>query len=247
MAGDPRKKQPTSFRELMLGKLVVNDLIELGKDGRYDMNVLLWMQDRYAQQAVAENMQALIDMVRRGQQEGATPEEMQRERMEVLTKFTRETYSAEKGAGRGADLKTYLEAANTFFDAESVRYASHLKDVAEEIAKALANGERPDIDRISRTVYGATFKMAAAMESLERINKASAKAVADMMQKGIQRIEMVAVTDSPDVSVGRVLFQAIEKISAAPEKYIQFTDPRRMEMPAYGPWDYEPVHRSPGF
>ena len=247
MSGDPRKKQPAAYREPLLEKLVVKDLIELSKDGRFDTNVLLWMQDRYAQQAMVENMGDLIELVRKGQREGATPDEMRRERREALAAFTRETYSAEKGAGRGADLKTYLEAANTFFDAESVRYAGHLKDVAEQIAKAIANGERPDIDRISRTVYGATFKMSAAIDSLESINKASAKAVADMMTAGIKRIELVAVTEGSDLNVGRLLFQAIERISSAPEKYIQFTDPRRMEMPSYGPWDYEPVHRAPGF
>ena len=43
------------------------------------------------------------------------------------------------------------------------------------------------------------------------------------------------------------LFKAIDQISQSPEKYIQFTDPRRMEMPDYKLWDFEPVHRSPGF
>ena len=198
------------------------------------------------QQAMTENMAVLIDLVRRGQQEGTSPEDMKRERLDALVKLTRETYSSEKSLGRGADLKTYLESATTFFEAESVRYGGHLKDVSEEIAKALANGERPDIDRISRTVYGATFKMAGAIETLERINKASADAVAKAMEAGIKQIEMVAVTNV-ELQVGRVLFQAIDKISQAPEKYIQFTDPRRMEMPVYQAWDYEPVHRSPGF
>lgn len=246
MSADPRKKQPAAFREPVLDRLVLNDLIQLAADSRYDKNVLLWMQDRYVQQAMTENMAVLIDLVRRGQQEGTSPEDMKRERMDALVKLTRETYSSEKSLGRGADLKTYLESATTFFEAESVRYGGHLKDVSEEIAKALANGERPDIDRISRTVYGATFKMAGAIETLERINKASADAVAKAMVTGIKQIEMVAVTNV-ELQVGRVLFQAIDKISQAPEKYIQFTDPRRMEMPVYQAWDYEPVHRSPGF
>ena len=246
MSADPRKKQPAAFREPVLDRLVLNDLIQLASDSRYDKNVLLWMQDRYVQQAMTENMAVLIDLVRRGQQEGTSPEDMKRERLDALVKLTRETYSSEKSLGRGADLKTYLESATTFFEAESVRYGGHLKDVSEEIAKALANGERPDIDRISRTVYGATFKMAGAIETLERINKASADAVAKAMEAGIKQIEMVAVTNV-ELQVGRVLFQAIDKISQAPEKYIQFTDPRRMEMPVYQAWDYEPVHRSPGF
>ena len=243
---DPLKKQPASYREPVLEKLVLNDLIHLSNDSRYDKNVLLWMQDRYVNQAITENMSVLIDLVRKGKQEGSTPDEMKRERIETLVRLARETYSSEKSLGRGADLKTYLDAATTFFEAESVRYAGHLKDVSEQIAKAIANGERPDIDRIARTVYGATFKMSGAIDSLERINKASADAVAKMMENGVKRIEMVAVTNA-ELNVGRVLYQAIDQISRSPEKYIQFTDPRRMDMPDYKTWDFEPVHRSPGF
>lgn len=243
---DPLKKQPASYREPVLEKLVLNDLIQLSNDSRYDKNVLLWMQDRYVNQAITENMSILIDLVRKGKQEGSTPDEMKRERIETLVRLARETYSSEKSLGRGADLKTYLDAATTFFEAESVRYAGHLKDVSEQIAKAVANGERPDIDRIARTVYGATFKMSGAIDSLERINKSSADAVAKMMENGVKRIEMVAVT-SAELNVGRVLYQAIDQISSSPEKYIQFTDPRRMDMPDYKTWDFEPVHRSPGF
>ena len=243
---DPLKKQPASYREPVLEKLVLNDLIHLSNDSRYDKNVLLWMQDRYVNQAITENMSVLIDLVRKGKQEGSTPDEMKRERIETLVRLARETYSSEKSLGRGADLKTYLDAATTFFEAESVRYAGHLKDVSEQIAKAVANGERPDIDRIARTVYGATFKMSGAIDSLERINKSSADAVAKMMENGVKRIEMVAVTNA-ELNVGRVLYQAIDQISNSPEKYIQFTDPRRMDMPDYKAWDFEPVHRSPGF
>ena len=243
---DPLKKQPVSYREPVLEKLVLNDLIYLSNDSRYDKNVLLWMQDRYVNQAITENMSVLLDLVRKGKQEGSTPDEMRRDRIEALVKLTQETYSSEKSLGRGADLKTYLDAATTFFEAESVRYAGHLKDVSEQIAKAIANGESPDIDRIARTVYGATFKMSGAIDSLERINKTSADAVAKMMEQGIKKIEEVAVTDA-ELNVGRVLFKAIDQISQSPEKYIQFTDPRRMEMPDYKLWDFEPVHRSPGF
>ena len=243
---DPLKKQPASYREPVLEKLVLNDLIQLSNDSRYDKNVLLWMQDRYVNKAITENMSVLIDLVRKGKQEGSTPDEMKRERIETLVRLARETYSSEKSLGRGADLKTYLDAATTFFEAESVRYAGHLKDVSEQISKAVANGERPDIDRIARTVYGATFKMSGAIDSLERINKSSADAVAKMMENGVKRIEMVAVTNA-ELNVGRVLYQAIDQISSSPEKYIQFTDPRRMDMPDYKAWDFEPVHRSPGF
>ena len=243
---DPLKKQPASYREPVLEKLVLNDLIQLSNDSPYDKNVLLWMQDRYVNQAITENMTVLIDLVRKGKQEGSTPDEMKRERIETLVRLARETYSSEKSLGRGADLKTYLDAATTFFEAESVRYAGHLKDVSEQIAKAVANGERPDIDRIARTVYGATFKMSGAIDSLERINKSSADAVAKMMENGVKRIEMVAVTNA-ELNVGRVLYQAIDQISSSPEKYIQFTDPRRMDMPDYKAWDFEPIHRSPGF
>lgn len=240
---DARKKQPSSYREPVLEKLVISDLIELSRDSRYDKNVLLWMQDRYVTQSMTENMHVLIDLVRQAKQEGSSPEEIHSERMETLITLTRDTYSSEKLLGRGADFKNYLDAATTFFEAESLRYEGHLHDISEEIAKVIAIGEKPDIDRISRTVYGATFKMSGAIDSLEKINTASAEAVSKMMTSSIQKIEMAAVTDV-DLNIGRVLFKAIEQISQSPEKYIQFTDPRRMDMPDYKIWDFEPEPRN---
>ena len=44
---DPLKKQPASYREPVLEKLVLNDLIHLSNDSRYDKNVLLLMHVRY--------------------------------------------------------------------------------------------------------------------------------------------------------------------------------------------------------
>ena len=41
-----QRKQPVSYREPVLEKLVLPDLVHLAGDGRYDRNVLLWMQDR---------------------------------------------------------------------------------------------------------------------------------------------------------------------------------------------------------
>ena len=81
---DSKTKQPAVAREPVLGKLVLNDLIHMSQDARYDRNVLLWMQDRYAQQAMVENMTLLIDVVRKGQKEGVSQEEMQRERFLLL-------------------------------------------------------------------------------------------------------------------------------------------------------------------
>jgi hypothetical protein len=150
MSADPLKKQPVSYREPVLERLVLNDLIQLSKDSRYDKNVLLWMQDKYVNQAIAENMGVLIDLVRKAAQDGSSPEEIRRERIDTLVKLAQETYSSEKSLGRGADLKTYLDAATTFFESESVRYAGHLKEVSEQIAKAVANGLRGDFQNVWR-------------------------------------------------------------------------------------------------
>ncbi len=242
---DSKTKQPAVAREPVLGKLVLNDLIHMSQDARYDRNVLLWMQDRYAQQAMVENMTLLIDVVRKGQKEGVSQEEMQRERIEVLEGLTRKTYAEEKEKGRGADLNGYLDAATTFFEAESVRYGSHLKDVAEEIAKALPNGEKPDLDRISRTIYGVGSKMSAAQESLGKINQPAAQAVADLMQSSMKQINFTEVTNH-EVPIGRELLKAIEKIAEEPSRYINFTDPKNLAMPTFDVWDFEPEQRSLG-
>lgn len=246
--GNERKpsvsKTPTIAKEPLLEKLVIPDLIALSEAGqRIDRNVLLWMQEKWVAQALAENMPLMIDLMRKGREEGSTPDEQRRDRVQLLSKLAKETYSSEKSLGRGADLKTYLEAATTFFEAESTRHAGHLKDLSEEIAKAIANGERPDIDRIARSIYGSTAKILGAQDSLEHLNKASADAVAKAMKQGMERIGMVAATSGP-LEVNRILFAAIDQIDKEPHKYVLFTDPQRIVTPDYQLWDFEPEHRS---
>ena len=234
------KKQPVQAR-LTIDKFVVPEIADLASDSRYDTQVLLWMQERFVQQAMAERMPELMDAV---QESLSLPEdEGEAMRMGTLARFTVETYAAEKQLGRGVDLKAYLAAAEVYFETEAVKYGAHLRDVADEIKDKLDAGQRPDIDRLSRTVYGAAVKLSATIDSLETLNKQCAEAVVQRMQEGVKRIEMVAITDS-ELNVGRVLFKAIETIAQAPEKYMQFKDPRTMEMPIIEPWDYEPIPRS---
>jgi hypothetical protein len=242
--GAATRKTVQLAREPVLEKLVIPDLIAMADAGkRVDRNVLLWMQDAWVQQAMVENMPLLIDLMRKGREDGSSPEEQHRDRIQLLAKLAKETYSSEKSLGRGADLKTYLEAATTFFEAESTRYAGHLKDISEEIAKAIANGERPDVDRIARSIYGSTSKILGAMDSLEHLNKASADAVKRSMEQGMERIGMIAATSGP-LEVNRVLFQAMDQISKEPQRYVLFTDPQRIQMPDYQLWDFEPEHRA---
>lgn len=233
-------------REPVLEVLVIPDLIEMAKAGHgkgVDRNVLLWMQDAVVQKSIAENMPLLIDLMRKGREEGSSPDEQHRDRIQLLTKLTKETYSSEKSLGRGADLKTYLDAATTFFEAESTRHAGHLKELSEEIAKALANGEKPDIDRLARSIYGSTSKILGAMDSLESLNKSSADAVRNAMQQGMERIGMIAAT-SGALEVNRVLFAAIDQISKEPHRYVVFKDPARIQMPDIKLWDFETERRS---
>lgn len=236
-------KQPALHRELVIGELVIQDLREMERTGNFDRNVLLWVQDGYANKAIEENLPQLASMNKALNASGASDAERRQRRVETLGQLTRETYATEKALGRGVDLRTYVDAAKTFYEAESARYGAHLGDVAEYIKKALENGEKPDLERFARQAYISLAKMSGAVSNLEGLSgKPAAQAVALQMRQGIERINYVTVADQP-VQVGRELLKIVELIGRDPEKYIEFRDPSRMAMPERQPWDFEPVPR----
>ncbi|WP_144267243.1 hypothetical protein, partial [Comamonas thiooxydans] len=73
--GAATRKTVQIAREPVLEKLVIPDLIAMADAGkRVDRNVLLWMQDSWVQQAMVENMPLLIDLMRKGREDGSSPE-----------------------------------------------------------------------------------------------------------------------------------------------------------------------------
>lgn len=234
----------TLKREPTIPELILPDLKKMEALGAYDRNVLLWLQDRYAIQAVRENIGELREINNAIRAEGMSDEDAQRQRIIAISKFTRETYSTEKAAGRGADLQSYIEAAKTFFEAESARYGNHLKEVAEYIRQSLASGVKPDIERYAREAYLSMSKIQEASHKLERmVSRPAALQVVAFMREGIEEINFAAVSSTDQVNVGRQMLLLVKEISAAPQKYIEFQDPSTMKMPERSPWDMEPMHR----
>lgn len=244
-------KQPSLYREPIIPELVIPDLQEMERSGKHDRNVLLWLQDGYVNRAIKEHLPQLRQLHTSLVESGESPEEARRQKTQALVEFTRATYSTEKAAGRGADLKGYIDAATTFFEAESARYGGHLQELAEYIKKALENGEKPDIEGHARHAYVSMAKLSGAITHFEGMrDKPAALQVANLMRKGIDEIQFVTVGDQP-TNVGRKLLKVVERIEQNPSAYIEFRDPSRIGMPERGPWDYEPMHRqggySPGF
>ena len=85
-----------------------------------------------------------------------------------------EFYLKEKAEGRGLDLKGYLDAAKTFFDAEAFRYGGHLQDLAGYIEKSSENGVKPDVELNARHAYVSMAKLCGAMKQLENLSGRSA-------------------------------------------------------------------------
>ena len=247
MSTAAQTKQPSLYREPIIPELVIPDLKEMERSGSYDRNVLLWLQDGYVNRAIKEHLPQLHELHTSLVESGESPEEMRRQKTQALVEFTRASYATEKAAGRGADLKGYIDAAKTFFEAESARYGGHLQELAEYIKKALENGEKPDIERHARHAYVSMAKLSGAMTHLEGLSgKPAALQVANLMRKGIEEIKFATVGDQP-TNVGRELLKVVDKIGQNPSAYIEFRDPSRMGMPERGPWDYEPMHRQGGY
>lgn len=239
-------KAPTTRRELTLYDLVVPDLQQFEASGKFDRNVLLWLQDAYVSRAMKENTGELLKFHRQLAQESMSDDERMARKREFLGKITKETYSAIKGAGGGIDLKQYVDAAKTFYGVESTLYAGQLREVAEYIQKSLANGVKPDLERFARESFVSMARMSGAIKNLEGLGaRANAHQVAQMMRQGIQTIHYTTVTTASNQSldVGRQLLKLVDQISQVPEKYLQFVDPRKMGAPRAGPWDFETERR----
>lgn len=248
MTTEARNKQPTLHREPLFPELVIPDLKDMERSGSYDRNALLWLQDGYSSRALREYRPELRELHTRLVESGASIEEARRQKVETLAKFTCELYKSEKASGRGrvVDLKGYIEGAKAFYESESVRYGGHLQELAEYIAKALENGEKPDLERHARQVYVSMAKLSSTIVSLDGISGQSAAQASDIMKRGVDSLNINIIGDQP-TRVGRELLGLVNKISKNPTAYIEFRDPSGIEMPERGPWDFEPVHRSDGF
>lgn len=243
MSTAAQNKQPTLRREPLVPELIIPDLKVMEGSGNYNRNVLLWLQDNYVAKAMEKHAGDLHEMHAALTSAGESRDDIRTEKMKALIGFTRDVYKQEKAEGRGAGLKTYLEAANTFFETESARYGSHLQEIAEYVQKALANGEHPDVEKYARHAYVSMSKISGAMTQLESLNgRPAAQQVATYMKRGIEQIHFATVGDQPP-TVGRVLLKFVEKISQNPGKYIEFRDPASIPMPERGPWDFEPIQR----
>lgn len=243
---DATAKTTTTRKELTLHELVIPDLKQMDATGRFDRNVLLWLQDAYVDRAMKENTGDLLNLHRELQATDMSEEERWKRKTEFLTNVTKETYSTAKGEGGGFDLKQYVDAAKTFYESESVLYAGQLGELAEYIKKSMEAGIKPDIERFAREAYVSMSRMGGAIQNLEKIGaQGNAQQVAQMMRKGIQNINYSAVAaPGQSVGVGRQLLEIVDKIGKAPEKYMQFVDPYKLDTPKTGPWDFEPIHRA---
>jgi hypothetical protein len=243
---DAASKTTTARRELTLHELVIPDLKQVEATGKFDKNVLLWLQDAYVSRAIKENTGELLNFHRDLSKTETTGEERWKRKTEFLTKITKETYSAARSEGGGFDLKQYVDAAKTFYESESVLYAGQLGELAEYIKKSMEAGVKPDIERFAREAYVSMARMSGAIKNLEGVGaRANAQQMAQMMKKGIEHINFAAVTNpNHTVQIGRELLKVVDRISQAPEKYMQFVDPRNLAAPKAGPWDFEPVHRN---
>ncbi len=238
-------KTGTVRRELTLLTLVVPDLKQMEATGKFDRNVLLWLQDAYVSRAMKENAGELVVFHRQLGQQGLSAAEKRDEQNQFLAKITKETYSTIKGEGGGFDLKQYVDAAKAFYESESVLYAGQLQEVAEYIKKSLAAGVPPDLERFAREAYVSMARMSSAQNNLTTLGtRANANYVAQMMKRGIEAINFAVVTTpGQSIEVGKQLLKVVEKIAAAPHKYVQFVNPDRLETPNFGAWDFETERR----
>jgi hypothetical protein len=243
---DAAGKMATMRREITLHELVIPDLQQMEATGKFDRNVLLWLQDAYVVQAMKENTGELVKFHRELVAEGEMSDEERWARQTAfLAAITKETYSTAKFEGRGFDLKTYVEAARTFYEAESMIYAGHLAELAEYVKKALEAGVEPDLERFARESYVSMARMSGTIRHLEGIGmRGGAQQAAQLMRQGIESINYVTIS-SPGrpIHVGRELLKIVNRIAQDPDRYIEFVEPYKLGGLKTGPFDFDTSRR----
>lgn len=232
-------------RELMLQELVITDLQLMGASGKYDQNVLLWLQDAYVERAMKDHFAELSAFHRDlALQVDLTDDERWWCKTEFLGKMTCQVYEAEKinsdGARRPIEDR-YVDAARTFYQAESVVYAGQLEELAEYIKQAVEAGVEPDLDRFARDAYVSMSRMAGSVSKLEKLPGSNAQQMMQMMKQGIESINYAVVsTPGQPIPAGKRLLQIVNDIGQNPDRYIDYKAPQTIRA---NPIAFEPSRR----
>jgi hypothetical protein len=239
------EKVATVRREITLYELVLPDLQQMEASGKFDRNVLLWLQDGYVSRAMKENAGELVAFHRElAGQDDMTQDERWAKQTEFLTKITKETYSTAKFEGGGVDLKNYVDAARTFYEAESTLYAGHLGELAEYIKKSLEAGVKPDLERFAREAYVSMARMSGAITNLEGMgSRAGAHDVAQAMKRGIEAINYTVVSSpGSNIQIGRELLTIVNEIGKSPDRYVEYVESYKLSARS-APFDFETARR----
>jgi hypothetical protein len=178
-------------------------------------------------------------------EDGLSDDERWERKTDFLAKITKETYSTAKFAGAGVDLKGYVDAARTFYEAESALYSGQLGELAEYIKKALEAGVKPDLERFAREAYVSMARISGAITNLENIGqRGGAAQAAASMKQGIEAINYTVVTTpGTSVHIGRELLKIVTEIGKHPDRYIEFIEPGRMGPARTSAFDFETARR----
>lgn len=233
-------------RELTLQELVIPDLQFMAASGKFDVNVLLWLQDGYVERAMKEHVVELMQFTRDlASQSGLSADDRWWCQIEFLGKLTREVYEAEKVNSDGTRRpieEAYLDAAKTFYQAESVMYAGQLEELAEFIKKSLEAGVEPNLERFAKDAFVSMSRMSDSISKLEKMSSGAARQMTQMMRQGIEAINYTVVsTPGQPIPVGRKLLQVVNEIAQNPHKYIEYVAPQRTIRA--DPTSFEPARR----
>jgi len=237
-------KEPALRREFVFDDFVIVDFEDMARAGGYERGVLLWWQERYTQQTLIERAAILDERCASFLVDGPVPERLRSDLRTALIEEVRLVYAAEKHRGGGADLRGYLDAARAFLESAAERCDGHLAELVELLQLALAGGGFPNLDQLGRSLYLCLAKWSGIGERLGELNASAAERIGVQMSARIA--EIAAVTSPHWPEAGRAVLQAVGEVAAAPDQYIEFSDPERLAIPARGPWDYEPDARGDG-
>lgn len=222
------------YRQPTIPSVVIPDLQDMERTGRYERCVLLWLQDSYVNRVVKTQPARLLAL--------AAPSDSDLSKVSIgqirqaLIDLVVTCYAEDKAAGNGIDLKAYTEAATTFFSTEAARCGARLQELAESFAGARHRGVQPDVARHACYVYACINKLSRVILHFEGAGyRSAAHHVELLVQKGIKENER-AVSDNGFVNL-------LITIGKNPRGFLAASAPRRKAAPLNCGLDFEPLRR----
>lgn len=225
--------------------LFIDDFQEMSGTGRFDLPVLLLMQDAYVQAALNLDTAHALRLMGPIGAGVSLDDRRYADDVVCLQADALRCYDEAKASGGGADLAGYVNMATAYHTLSAAVQGSVLKSLLAVVGAALARGERVDVNALAAPFYAPLARMSSHQAALEALGGVSAGAAVEKQMNGIMNGMASLARAEPDphepLSVGGLLLAAVDRVATNPDHYLDL-EPAPVQVAKPG-WGFDPASR----